>query len=256
MFATVRAVRRAAATSSAPCRSGNSGGAERGGAAAGRPGRSAPQPGGERVRARPDRPGGGAVAPAREHRGHAQRVRGQRGKRVSRQCARPRGVTAAWRYRCRRESRESEHPSQFRGPRRSGLCSDSGWPDAQGNRRLAEIFDQYRAHYGEASDASQSASWLSENLSTGRLGVFVAEDSARFVGFAITMDVPASLRLGHFWQVRDLFVLPTHRRLGVGRSLLASVERRRLHQARCDWSCRRRTTTTPLSVFTPTAATP
>ena len=88
---------------------------------------------------------------------------------------------------------------------------------------LAEIFDQYRAHYGEASDAFRSASWLDENLSTSRLRVFVAEDSARFVGFAITMDVPASLRLAHFWQIRDLFVLPTHRRLGVGRVLLASV---------------------------------
>lgn len=88
---------------------------------------------------------------------------------------------------------------------------------------LAEIFDHYRAHYGEAPDASRSASWLDENLSTGRLRVFVAEDSARFVGFAITMDVPASLQLAHFWQIRDLFVLPTHRRLGVGRALLASV---------------------------------
>src|SRR5262249_25426639 len=88
---------------------------------------------------------------------------------------------------------------------------------------LAVILDRYRAHYGEASDASRSASWLDENLRTCRLRVFVAEDTRRFVGFAITMEVPASLRLAHFWQVRDLFVLPTHRRLGVGRALLASV---------------------------------
>jgi GNAT superfamily N-acetyltransferase len=88
---------------------------------------------------------------------------------------------------------------------------------------LAEIFDQYRAHYGEACDASRSACWLDENLSTSRLRVFVAEDGGRFVGFAITMEVPASLRLSHFWQIRDLFVLPTHRRLGVGRALIASV---------------------------------
>ncbi len=88
---------------------------------------------------------------------------------------------------------------------------------------LAEIFDRYRAHYGEAADAVRAASWLDENLGTGRLRAFVAEDRARFVGFAITMDVPASLRLAHFWQIRDLFVLPTHRRLGVGRALLASV---------------------------------
>ncbi|MHB8643498.1 MAG: GNAT family N-acetyltransferase [Gaiellaceae bacterium] len=88
---------------------------------------------------------------------------------------------------------------------------------------LAEIFDQYRVHYGEASDVSRSASWLEQNLSTSRLRAFAAEDGARFVGFAITMEVPASLRLAHFWQIKDLFVLPNHRRVGVGRALLASV---------------------------------
>ncbi len=88
---------------------------------------------------------------------------------------------------------------------------------------LSDIFDQYRGHYGEACDVSRSASWLEQNLSTGRLLAFVAEDGARFVGFAITMEVPASLRLAHFWQIRDLFVLPKHRRAGVGRALLASV---------------------------------
>lgn len=37
------------------------------------------------------------------------------------------------------------------------------------------------------------------------------------------MTVPASLRLGHFLQIRDLFVLPRRRRLGVGRRLLDSI---------------------------------
>jgi ribosomal protein S18 acetylase RimI-like enzyme len=63
---------------------------------------------------------------------------------------------------------------------------------------------------------------VSRNTTSG-LRVFVAEDNERFVGFAITMEVPASLRLAHVWQIRDLFVLPTHRRLGAGRALLASV---------------------------------
>ncbi len=87
---------------------------------------------------------------------------------------------------------------------------------------LAELFDKYRAHYGEASYSSQAISWLEQNLST-HLRAFVAEDSGSFVGFAITMEVPASLRLAHFWQIRDLFVLPTHRRRGVGRALLSFV---------------------------------
>ena len=55
---------------------------------------------------------------------------------------------------------------------------------------LAEIFDQYRAHYGEASDASRSACWLDENLRTSRLLVFVAEESGRLVGFASRCPSP------------------------------------------------------------------
>jgi GNAT superfamily N-acetyltransferase len=98
-----------------------------------------------------------------------------------------------------------------------------GAPTSREIEALAEIFDQYRAHYGEDSDTSRSASWLDENLIRSRLRAFVAEDNGGVVCFAITVDVPASLRLAHFWQIRDLFVLPTHRRLGVGRALLASV---------------------------------
>jgi GNAT superfamily N-acetyltransferase len=88
---------------------------------------------------------------------------------------------------------------------------------------LAEIFDRYRAHYDEPSDAASSRRWLERCLSTGRLRAVVAEDRGEIVGFATTTEVPASLRLAHFWQIRDLFVLPTQRRLGVARALLACV---------------------------------
>jgi ribosomal protein S18 acetylase RimI-like enzyme len=43
------------------------------------------------------------------------------------------------------------------------------------------------------------------------------------VGLAVVAPTPASQRLGHFWQLRDLFVHPRHRRLGVGGALLSSV---------------------------------
>jgi ribosomal protein S18 acetylase RimI-like enzyme len=88
---------------------------------------------------------------------------------------------------------------------------------------LAEIFDRYRAHYDAPTDAGSSRAWLERCLRTGQLHAFVAEDGADMVGFATTTQIPASLRLAYFWQIRDLFVLPTHRRLGVARSLLASV---------------------------------
>jgi len=132
-------------------------------------------------------------------------------------------VTAARRYRVIDKAVSwNSHPSPTAADNRVSVRTLAA-PTPREIEALAEIFDQYRAHYGEDSDASRSACWLRENLSTGRLRVLVAEDDERFVGFATTMEVPASLRLSHFWQIRDLFVLPTHRRLGVGRALLASV---------------------------------
>jgi GNAT superfamily N-acetyltransferase len=89
--------------------------------------------------------------------------------------------------------------------------------------QLAAIFDVYRAHYGEVADAERTVTWLEANIGSGRLEAFVADDVGALIGFAITTSVPASLRLGHFWQIRDLFVVPSHRRLGVGRALLDRV---------------------------------
>ena len=88
---------------------------------------------------------------------------------------------------------------------------------------LAEVFDRYRAHYGEPHDAASASRWLEQCLHAGRLRAFVAEEDGKLVGFATTIEIPASLRLAHFWQIRDLFVFPAHRGLGVGHALLASV---------------------------------
>jgi GNAT superfamily N-acetyltransferase len=88
---------------------------------------------------------------------------------------------------------------------------------------LAELFDDYRAHYGQAPDVARSVTWLERNLESSRLRAFVAADQGRSIGFATTMEVPASLQLGHFWQIRDLFVVPHQRRRGIGRALLDAV---------------------------------
>jgi GNAT superfamily N-acetyltransferase len=86
--------------------------------------------------------------------------------------------------------------------------------------------------------------------------VFIAEDSGRFVGFAITIEIPASLRLARYWQIRDLFVLPAHRRLGVGRALLASVRAAAIASGALRLVVQTEDDNDPLSVSTPTAATP
>jgi GNAT superfamily N-acetyltransferase len=88
---------------------------------------------------------------------------------------------------------------------------------------VAGIFDAYRGHYGQAVEPERSASWLADQLETGRLTVFVAEQAGAIVGFVSSVQIPASLRLGHWWQIRDLFVLPDHRRQGIAMALLDAV---------------------------------
>jgi ribosomal protein S18 acetylase RimI-like enzyme len=88
---------------------------------------------------------------------------------------------------------------------------------------IAGIFDLYRRHYGQAAEPDRSASWLADQLEVGRLSVFVAEQNSAIVGFATSVQIPASLQLGHWWQIRDLFVLPDHRRQGIALALLDAV---------------------------------
>ncbi|WP_433828471.1 GNAT family N-acetyltransferase [Actinoplanes sp. CA-015351] len=103
----------------------------------------------------------------------------------------------------------------------------------------AELFDDYRVHYGQPSSPARTHDWLSEQLTTGRLTLSVATQStatqsgaaqsgaaqsgARPIGFITSAIQPASLRLGVLWFVQDLFVKPESRRAGVAQSLLNHV---------------------------------
>jgi ribosomal protein S18 acetylase RimI-like enzyme len=88
---------------------------------------------------------------------------------------------------------------------------------------LAEVFDRYREHYGEQPDPARTAAWLEANLAGGRLDAFAAEADGEIAGFATVVAMPASLGLASFWQIRDLFVAPAHRRRGVARALIEAV---------------------------------
>ncbi len=113
------------------------------------------------------------------------------------------------------------------GPLRGGdgspVVRELNAPTTAEIAEFADLFDQYRGHYGQAADYEQSVAWLQRNVSSGPLKVFSAEIDRKMVGFAITMDIPASLRLGHYWQIKDLFVVPQSRRVGVARALLSRV---------------------------------
>src|SRR5215469_7766061 len=88
---------------------------------------------------------------------------------------------------------------------------------------VAEVFDQYRRHYGQPEVAGQTLAWLSDHISHRQLSLFVAHVGEDLAGLATTVALPASLSLGCSWQLRDLYVVPGARRRGVARALVGAV---------------------------------
>jgi len=92
----------------------------------------------------------------------------------------------------------------------------------------SRLFNQYRHHYGEPHDADErTLGWLTTMVRSDMLTVFTASvDSpanAPAIGLATAHAVPASLVMGQFWQLRDLYVLPGSRRRGAAAALVSAV---------------------------------
>lgn len=92
----------------------------------------------------------------------------------------------------------------------------------------SDLFNRYRHHYGESSDADeQTLGWLTDMVETNMLIVYAASmdssEDASPMGIATAHVMPASLVMGQFWQLRDLYVLPEARRQGVAAALVSTV---------------------------------
>ena len=93
---------------------------------------------------------------------------------------------------------------------------------------FVELFDQYRVHDGQIADVDRSRDWLTAATAAGPMRAFLAslERAAAEptpAGICLIAICPASLALGEFWMVRDLFVHPRWRRTGVAHALLDAV---------------------------------
>ena len=88
---------------------------------------------------------------------------------------------------------------------------------------LASLFELYRIHYGQSPAPAATRAWVGEMARSGELEFYGAYHGPRMVGFAAIHQVPASLGLGRFWQLRDLFADPAVRRRGIARRLVETI---------------------------------
>ncbi|HEX4698537.1 MAG TPA: GNAT family N-acetyltransferase [Actinomycetes bacterium] len=96
-------------------------------------------------------------------------------------------------------------------------------PDEKGWAAYVGLFADYRAHYGAGEpEPGASDRWLRTHEATGRVRCYLAR-APEPVAMAVVVVSPASLRLGVFWQLRDLWVARDARRRGVGRAVVTSV---------------------------------
>ncbi|MCM0621934.1 GNAT family N-acetyltransferase [Nocardioides bruguierae] len=92
----------------------------------------------------------------------------------------------------------------------------------------SRLFNQYRHHYGQSSDEDdRTLDWLTDMVQSKMLKVYTAHMDSPVpgppIGLATSHAIPASLVMGQFWQLRDLFVLPASRRQGTAATLVNAV---------------------------------
>lgn len=91
---------------------------------------------------------------------------------------------------------------------------------------LADMFDLYRQFYGQPSNHSLALEFLSDRFAN-RESLILAADSLPngLVGFCQLYPTYCSIEAAPIYSLYDLFVLPSARKLGVGRLLLVAAER-------------------------------
>ncbi|WP_435214212.1 N-acetyltransferase family protein [Luminiphilus sp. nBUS_16] len=99
---------------------------------------------------------------------------------------------------------------------------EAALPDLKG---VASLFDAYRQFYSCEPALESAEAWLSTNFTDRRSTVFVAEDeAANLVGFTQLYPALCSVDLVRYFVLYDLYVDQSHRRMGLGRGLMAAAQ--------------------------------
>ena len=88
---------------------------------------------------------------------------------------------------------------------------------------LAPLFDGYRRFYGRPADVAAAQTFLRERFDHGESVIFLAHAAGAPAGFTQLYPSFSSVSLARVFILNDLFVAPSHRRSGVGSSLLQAA---------------------------------
>ena len=88
---------------------------------------------------------------------------------------------------------------------------------------VAPLFDAYRQFYGRDGDLGAATAFLRDRFAHGESVVFLALERAEPVGFTQLYPSFSSVSLARVFILNDLFVVPSHRRSGVGSALLQAA---------------------------------
>ena len=88
---------------------------------------------------------------------------------------------------------------------------------------VAGLFDAYRQFYDQVGDLVAARNFLRARFEHGQSVVLLAESNGQAVGFTQLYPSFSSVSMARVFQLNDLFVAPTARRLGVGEALLKAA---------------------------------
>ena len=88
---------------------------------------------------------------------------------------------------------------------------------------VAGLFDAYRQFYDQVGDLVAARNFLRARFEHGQSVILLAESQGQAVGFTQLYPSFSSVSMARVFQLNDLFVAPTARRLGVGEALLKAA---------------------------------
>lgn len=88
---------------------------------------------------------------------------------------------------------------------------------------VADLFNQYRVWYGEASDPDGARNFLFHRLANNESVVFLAQVDLRPAGFVQLYPLFSSISMEPVWLLNDLFVTASARSQGIGSLLLQAA---------------------------------